>query len=207
MATTGYMFLSRNLQSHDEDLAWMKDFGCESIIEESGSQEKLRPEWRSMLAGLRKGDTVVVSRLGNALRGNWGDSWAWTIPVTQEFHNTVWYSFALGFVAFIFEILIAIPLGITAAKKQYGFTDYFTTVVAMICISLPTFFLATVLKYVFAVNLGWFELSGMQSRNYLNLFILCFFDDKLVRNSNSQINFFRIIQIVFGAAVVKKFIF
>ena len=39
MATTGYMFLSRNLQSHDEDLAWMKDFGCESIIEESGSQE------------------------------------------------------------------------------------------------------------------------------------------------------------------------
>ena len=63
------MFLSRNLQSHDEDLAWMKDFGCDSIIEESGSQEKLRPEWRRMLAGLRKGDTVVVSRLGNALRG------------------------------------------------------------------------------------------------------------------------------------------
>ena len=73
--------------------------------------------------------------LGNALRGNWGDSWAWTIPVTQEFHNTVWYSFALGLAAFILEILIAIPLGITAAKKQYGFTDYFTTVVAMICIS------------------------------------------------------------------------
>ena len=69
MATTGYMFLSRNLQSHDEDLAWMNDFGCDSIIEESGSQEKLRPEWRRMLAGLRKGDTVVVSRLGNALRG------------------------------------------------------------------------------------------------------------------------------------------
>ncbi len=66
---TGNMFLSRNLQSHDEDLAWMKDFGCDSIIEESGSQEKLRPEWRRMLAGLRKGDTVVVSRLGNALRG------------------------------------------------------------------------------------------------------------------------------------------
>ena len=69
MATTGYMFLSRNLLSHDDDLAWMKDFGCDSIIEESGSQEKLRPEWRRMLAGLRKGDTVVVSKLGNALRG------------------------------------------------------------------------------------------------------------------------------------------
>ena len=104
--------------------------------------------------------------LSNAVRGNWGESWAWTLPVTEEFHNTIWYSFALGAVSFILEILIAIPLGITAARKQYSFTDYFTTVVSMICISMPTFFLATVLKYVFAVKLGWFDLTGMQSRNY-----------------------------------------
>lgn len=107
--------------------------------------------------------------LGSALTGNWGDSWSWTIPVTQEFHNTVWYSFILGFVSFIFEIIIAIPLGITAAKKQYSFTDYFTTVVSMICISMPTFFIATLLKYIFSVKLGWFDLSGMQGRNYMNL--------------------------------------
>ena len=103
---------------------------------------------------------------GNAIRGNWGDSWAWTIPVTEEFHNTVWYSFTLGLISFIFEIIIAIPLGIVAAKKQYSFADYFTTVFAMVSISLPTFFLATVLKYVFAVKLGWFDISGMQSRYY-----------------------------------------
>ena len=107
--------------------------------------------------------------LKNALSGNWGDSWAWTIPVTKEFHNTVWYSFVLGLVSFILEILIAIPLGITAARKQYSFTDYFTTVVSMICISMPTFFLATILKYIFSVKLGWFDLSGMQGRNYMNL--------------------------------------
>ena len=104
--------------------------------------------------------------LSSAIRGNWGESWAWTLPVTQEFHNTIWYSFALGVVSFVLEILIAIPLGITAARKQYSFTDYFTTVISMICISMPTFFLATVLKYVFAVKLGWFDLTGMQSRNY-----------------------------------------
>ena len=107
--------------------------------------------------------------LGNAVRGNWGDSWAWTIPVTQVFKNTIWYSFALSVVAYIFEILTAIPLGISAAKKQYSFTDYFTTVVSMICISMPTFFLATLLKYIFSVKLGWFDLSGMQGRNYMNL--------------------------------------
>lgn len=107
--------------------------------------------------------------LRSALTGQWGDSWSWTIPVTEEFHNTVWFSFILGLVSFVFEILIAIPLGITAAKKQYSFVDYFTTVVSMICISMPTFFLATILKYVFSVKLGWFDLTGMQGRNYMNL--------------------------------------
>lgn len=107
--------------------------------------------------------------LKSALTGNWGDSWVWTVPVTEQFHNTVWYSFALGLVSFIFEIIIAIPLGITAARKQYSFTDYFTTVVAMICISMPTFFIATLLKYIFSFKLGWFDLSGMQGRNYMNL--------------------------------------
>lgn len=104
--------------------------------------------------------------LKSAVRGEWGESWSWTVPVTQKFHDTVWYSFALGLVSFILEILIAIPLGIAAARKQYSFTDYFTTGVSMICISMPTFFLATILKYVFSVKLGWFELTGMQGRNY-----------------------------------------
>ena len=120
--------------------------------------------------GVDKGVVLgYLTWLKNAFKGNWGDSWAWTIPVTEEFHNTVWYSFILGFVSFIFEIIIAIPLGITAAKKQYSFTDYFTTVISMICISMPTFFIATLLKYVFSVKLGWFDLSGMQGRNYMNL--------------------------------------
>ena len=98
--------------------------------------------------------------LKSAVRGEWGESWSWTVPVTQKFHDTVWYSFALGLVSFILEILIAIPLGIAAARKQYSFTDYFTTVVSMICISMPTFFLATILKYVFSVKLGWLPANG-----------------------------------------------
>ncbi len=130
-------------------------------------------EWLEMLNaqyGMDKGIIVgYFTWLKSALTGNWGDSWAWTIPVTQEFHNTVWYSFILGLVSFVFEIIIAIPLGITAAKKQYSFTDYFTTVVSMICISMPTFFVATVLKYIFSVKLGWLDLSGMQGRNYASL--------------------------------------
>lgn len=110
-----------------------------------------------------------LSWLGNAVQGNFGDSWKYTKPVTEVFHNTIWYSFILGVVSFVFEIIIAIPLGVLAAKKQYSITDYTVTVVALVGISMPTFFLATVLKLIFSVELGWFDISGMIGRNYHNL--------------------------------------
>ena len=69
MATIGYLFLSRNLVTCNEDRAWMKEFGCGEIIEEEGIQERFRPEWRKMLSHLQKGDIIVVSKLSNALRG------------------------------------------------------------------------------------------------------------------------------------------
>ena len=57
--------------------------------------------------GMDKGVVMgYITWLKSALCGNWGDHWSWTIPVTQEFHNTVWYSFILGLVSFIFEILL-----------------------------------------------------------------------------------------------------
>ena len=105
----------------------------------------------------------------SAVKGNFGDSWYWGISVTKEFNKVIWNSFYLGLAAFILEIVIAIPLGIAAAKKQYGVTDYTVTVVSLIGISMPTFFVATTLKLIFAVKLGWFELSGMRGRNYLSL--------------------------------------
>ena len=130
-------------------------------------------EWLDFLNaqyGMDKGViTGYFTWLKSAVMGQWGDSWVHTLPVTQVFHNTIWYSFVLALVSFIFEILIAIPLGIKAAKNQYGFTDYFASVFSMICISMPTFFLATLLKYVFAVKLHWFEISGMQGRNFARL--------------------------------------
>jgi len=107
--------------------------------------------------------------LGSAVKGDFGDSWNWTLPVTQKFKEVIWYSFTLAAIVFVLEVCIAIPLGVIAARKQYSATDYTVTVAALIGISLPTFFVATLLKLVFAVHLGWFNISGMQGRNYLVL--------------------------------------
>ncbi len=127
-------------------------------------------EWLKFLNsqyGMDKGPIIgYFTWIGNVFRGNLGDSWKWTQPVTEVFKDAIWYSFALGLVSFIFEIVIAIPLGIKAAKNQYGAIDYSASAFAMVCISMPTFFLATLLKYIFAVKLKWFDISGMQGKFY-----------------------------------------
>ena len=102
--------------------------------------------------------------LKDAVRGRFGESWVWHQPVTEKFKSVIWYSFALGLVSFILEIAIAIPLGILSATKQYSKTDYAVTVLALIGISLPSFFFATILKWVFAIHLGWFDLYGIVGR-------------------------------------------
>jgi peptide/nickel transport system permease protein len=72
----------------------------------------------------------------------------------------------MGLISFILEILIAVPLGIIAATKQYSKTDYTISVIALAGISLPTFFFASLLKLVFSVKLGWFDLYGLVGRSY-----------------------------------------
>ncbi|HEY8421943.1 MAG TPA: ABC transporter permease [Thermoclostridium sp.] len=125
-------------------------------------------EWLAQLKAMYGMDVGIIRGyffwLGNAVRGDFGDSWQFTVPVTEKFSEVIWDSFILGAISFIFEILIAIPLGILAARKQYSRTDYAVTVFALLGISLPTFFFATVLKLIFSVWLGWFDLYGKVGR-------------------------------------------
>lgn len=104
-----------------------------------------------------------------AVRGQFGDSWFWNQPVLEKFSSVIWYSFALGLISFIIEIIIAIPLGIAAARRQYSRLDYAITVIALVGISLPSFFFATILKYVFSIKLGWFDLYGIVGRMHEQL--------------------------------------
>lgn len=105
----------------------------------------------------------------NALQGDFGDSWHWGIPVTEKFSQVIWYSMIINIIAFMAQILLSIPLGNLAARKQYSTTDYAISVFALMGISLPTFFLATILKYVFAIKLGWFDLYGLTGRFYSSM--------------------------------------
>ena len=139
-------------------------------------------EWLAQLNaayGLDKGILPgYLTWLADAVRGNFGDSWKYTVPVLQKFNDVIWLSFTMGAIAFVFELLIAIPLGVIAATKQYSKADYAITAGALVGISLPTFYFATNLKLDFSVKLGWFDLYGLVGRNYAQLDALGQFLDK-----------------------------
>jgi peptide/nickel transport system permease protein len=97
------------------------------------------------------------------LRLDFGNSFKFQQPVADVIAKNMWVSFAVAAIATVFEFMIAIPLGITAATHQYSFRDYFVTVLVMIGISLPSFFFGQILKNMLAMQLGWFPSSGLGS--------------------------------------------
>lgn len=145
-----------------------------SYIEKMAMEKSQAPgsksyqEWLEQLTQLYSMDKSIpegfIIWLGNAVRGNFGDSWHFNIPVTEKFSQVIMDSFWLGFLSFILQIAIAIPLGILSARKQYSKTDYAVTVFALLGISLPSFFCATIFKYFFSVRLEWFDLYGKVGR-------------------------------------------
>ena len=92
---------------------------------------------------------------------DFGESFTQMMPVVDVIKRDMFVSFLVAAIATIFEFMIAIPLGITAATHQYSIRDYVVTVLVMIGISLPAFFFGQVLKGLFALELGWFPSSGL----------------------------------------------
>lgn len=150
-----------------------------SYVENMAMQLSSKPgaksydEWLGQLNasyGLDKGIIPgYFTWLGDAIQGKFGDSWKYTVPVTAKFGDTIWLSFIMGLISFALELVIAIPLGIIAATKQYSRADYAITTFSLVGISLPTFFFATLLKLGFSVKLGWFDLYGLVGRDYAQL--------------------------------------
>lgn len=83
-------------------------------------------------------------------------SWATRSPVVdliiQRMPQTLW---VVG-MSYVVGILIALPVGIISAYRQYSWFDQIGTFVSMVGFSVPTFFTGVVLIVVFSVYLGWF---------------------------------------------------
>lgn len=111
-----------------------------------GLDRPLLQQYGSFAAGVVRGD------LGTSLRTNQ--------PVTDIILERMPATMELAVSAMVVAILFAIPLGIIAAVGKGTHVDHAATTIALLGISMPTFWLGPLLAIVFSVWLGWFPVSG-----------------------------------------------
>ena len=96
--------------------------------------------------------------MSQVVRGEFGISMGYNRPVGDVIGDRLWLTAALAFVSVIFTWILAIPIGIYSAVKQYSVGDYVFTFVGFIGLAVPNFLLALVLLYLgfvfFGANIG-----------------------------------------------------
>lgn len=115
-----------------------------------------------------------VDWLFSALRGDLGKSLHFARPVTEVMSSRIGVTFSISLLALFFELLLGVPLGILAARRRNSGVDYTITGFVFLGISLPSFFLAALLKKALGpTGLGLLPISGMLNArviyNSLNL--------------------------------------
>ena len=108
--------------------------------------------------------------LGNALQGDLGVSLKWRGYTAMEVVlQRLPATLKLGGLSVLLSIVVAIPLGVIAARHRGTMVDKSANVVALLGQSLPQFWLGIMLIWIFAVGLGWFPTSGQGGLQHMIL--------------------------------------
>ncbi|TCO46253.1 peptide/nickel transport system permease protein [Kribbella antiqua] len=102
-----------------------------------------------------------VNWLTQLLHGNLGVSFQNREPVTQLIGDRIGPTLLLMGTSLVVAYLVAIPIGIIAARRRNTVVDYGVVGASFLGISVPHFFLGLAMIYVFALTLGWFPTGGM----------------------------------------------
>ena len=94
------------------------------------------------------------------LHGDMGRSFRTDRPVVDLILERYPATIELAIAALVIAVAIAIPLGVVAGKNRGTLIDNFSSVIALIGISLPGFVIGPMLVYIFSVRLGWVAASG-----------------------------------------------
>jgi peptide/nickel transport system permease protein len=125
------------------------------------------PEWvaqQKANLGLNKPLPVrYVLWLGQLGHGNLGFSYNDRLPVTGKLKERFWPTAKLMLTVEFIALLVAIPVGVISAVKQYSLIDYVATIFGFTAVSIPSFFLALAAIYIFSVKIGWLPAAGMST--------------------------------------------
>ena len=121
--------------------------------------EKTREEM-----GLNDPGLIQYGRwLGNVLHGDLGESSKFGESVWTQMTRKLTMTLKLAGVSLIVVIVFSFPLGILSAVKKNKVADYMIRFLSFFGVSMPNFWLALLLMYIFAVRLGWFKVVSTNS--------------------------------------------
>ncbi len=113
-----------------------------------------KPAWQQYLVWI--GVMPGPNGFSGLLQGDWGWSFEYDKPVVDVVGDALWLTLLVNFAVVIFIHLIAIPIAIYSATRQYSIGDYLATFIGYIGLATPSFLLALILLYY--MN-RWFGIS------------------------------------------------
>lgn len=121
------------------------------------SVEKLREE-----LGLNKsiGEQYIMY-MKNVIKGDFGKSYLHNKDVMQIIIERIPNTLVLTLTSMFIALIVGMLAGMISAIKQYSVIDYVATILALVGVSVPIFWMGLMLVRVFSVNLGWLPATGM----------------------------------------------
>ncbi|MFD6441220.1 nickel ABC transporter permease [Peribacillus sp. NPDC060186] len=105
----------------------------------------------------------------HAVQGDFGESLRSSRPVLDEILVRLPITLELALASIFITVVLGMVAGIISATKQYSAADISIMIVALLGISLPSFWLGLMLIYFFSVNLQWFPVSGWGTISHMIL--------------------------------------
>ncbi|MEO3435451.1 ABC transporter permease [Inquilinus sp. CAU 1745] len=105
--------------------------------------------------------------LGGILRGDFGYSLEYGVPVTEVVGDRMFLTVVVTFATTLFIWLVAFPIGIYSATHQYGFGDYALTLLGFLGFAVPSFLLALLLLYYANVWFGT-SIGGLMDSRFID---------------------------------------
>lgn len=109
----------------------------------------------------------LVNYLNQAfLHGDLGNSWQTNVSISESLMQRLPRTLILSIMILLISLIVGIPLGISAATHQNQWKDTLSMFIALLGVSMPSFWLALLLVLLFSVKLGWLPATGYEGIEY-----------------------------------------
>ncbi|MDX1805483.1 MAG: ABC transporter permease [Paenisporosarcina sp.] len=139
------------------------------ILAGEGASKETVEELREDLGLNRPLYEQYFSYIGNIFQGDLGYSLKNNQPVLEEILIRLPITMELAFFSILITVVLGLIAGIISAVKPYSFSDIGVMLVALLGISLPSFWLGLLLMYVFSIKLQWLPVAGWDSMAHIVL--------------------------------------